>query len=287
MIKVIATDLDGTLFNSEHKLDKETYETIIKAQNMGIRIIIVTGRDYSSAMISLKEYDLKCDYILASGAEIRNSDNTILHRIPMNRLYFPEIKKRLEKACVDVKFCSDGIDYVIGNIDDVKETLLNEARLFYFAGGKDEEILNHYLFKEQMKRIQCFQNIEELMQSEIPIYKIFISSHKLSEIEKAKEVLEDIPDIAMAASFINNLELTNINAQKGIVLKQYIEELGYAMDEVMVLGDSMNDYSMLSMDFGMTVAMENGMDEIKKVSKYITKRNDDLGVVHAIEKFVF
>ena len=75
-----------------------------------------------------------------------------------------------------------------------------------------------------------------------------------------------------------------MEAQKGPVLKQYIESLGYSMEEVMVLGDSLNDYSMLSMDFGATVAMENAVPEIQKVAKYITKSNEEFGVAHAIRK---
>ena len=86
----------------------------------------------------------------------------------------------------------------------------------------------------------------------------------------------------MASSFKTNLEITAVEAQKGPVLKQYIESLGYTMDEVMVLGDSLNDYSMLSMDFGVTVAMENAMPEVKTVSKYITKSNEEFGVAYAI-----
>ena len=90
----------------------------------------------------------------------------------------------------------------------------------------------------------------------------------------------------MASSFENNLEITDINAQKGIVLKNYIESLGYTMDEVMVFGDSMNDYSMLSMDFGVTVAMGNGADKVKEVSKYITKSNTEDGVAYVIEELL-
>lgn len=45
------------------------------------------------------------------------------------------------------------------------------------------------------------------------------------------------------------------------------------MDEVMVFGDSLNDYSMLSMDFGATVAMENADSKLKRVAKYTTKSN--------------
>ena len=69
-----------------------------------------------------------------------------------------------------------------------------------------------------------------------------------------------------------------------IILKEYIESLGYTMDEVMVLGDSLNDYSMISMDFGATVAMENAVPEIKKAAKYITKSNNEFGVAYAIDQ---
>ena len=65
------------------------------------------------------------------------------------------------------------------------------------------------------------------------------------------------PKIAVASSFESNVEITDARAQKGPILKEYIESLGYTMDEVMVLGDSLNDYSMMSMDFGATVAMGN------------------------------
>ncbi|OTO77382.1 HAD hydrolase family protein, partial [Enterococcus sp. 12E11_DIV0728] len=90
-------------------------------------------------------------------------------------------------------------------------------------------------------------------------------------------------DIAVASSFDHNLEITNIDAQKGPVIQSYIEELGFTMDDVMVIGDSLNDYSMLSLDFGATVAMGNALKEIKDISQFITKSNEEQGVLHAIE----
>lgn len=56
--------------------------------------------------------------------------------------------------------------------------------------------------------------------------------------------------------------------------------------EVMVFGDSLNDYSMLSMDFGATVAMENADSKLKRVAKYTTKSNVNDGVAYAIEKLL-
>lgn len=77
-----------------------------------------------------------------------------------------------------------------------------------------------------------------------------------------------------------------MRAQKGPVLKEYIESLGYTMEEVMVFGDSLNDFSMLEMDFGATVAMENADPEVKAVAKYVTKSNTEHGVAYVIEKLL-
>ena len=106
----------------------------------------------------------------------------------------------------------------------------------------------------------------------------------VEQLEKLSDELRANPAVAVASSFIYNQEVTAVEAQKGPVLKEYIEALGYTMDEVMVLGDSLNDYSMISMDFGATVAMENAVPEIKKAAKYITKSNNEFGVAYAIDQ---
>ena len=92
--------------------------------------------------------------------------------------------------------------------------------------------------------------------------------------------------MAVASSHPKNLEVTDIRAQKGVVLKHFIESKGYSMDEVMVLGDSLNDLSMIRMNFGATVAVENAVKEVKEAACYLTKSNDENGVAYAIEKLM-
>ena len=118
------------------------------------------------------------------------------------------------------------------------------------------------------------------------MYKVFLFNGDLDMLDRIRRRLEENPDIAIASSFISNLEITDVKAQKGPVLKKYIESLGYNMDEVMVFGDSLNDLSMLSMDFGATVAMENAVPEVKRAAKYITKSNDENGVAYAIRELL-
>ena len=109
----------------------------------------------------------------------------------------------------------------------------------------------------------------------------------MEQLEKLSDELKENLAVAVASSFIYNQEITAVEAQKGPVLKEYIESLGYTMDEVMVLGDSLNDYSMISMDFGATVAMENAVPEIKRAAKYITKNNIPVYEAEWNEKFRF
>ena len=113
-----------------------------------------------------------------------------------------------------------------------------------------------------------------------------IRSNRMEVLKTIETLLKKEKTIAVASSFDSNLEITDVTAQKGPVLKAYIESLGYTMDEVMVLGDSLNDYSMLSMDFGMTVAMKNAHADLKKVAKYMTNSNAEDGVAAVINKVI-
>ena len=283
MIKVIASDLDGTLLNNDHEISKETLDAINLAKDNGIRFMISTGRSFKNTMEALKKHSLECDYIMASGAEIRDPKKKILKQVPMDQSVFEELYHRIKRFKVGVHFCSDICEYVIGTKEEVEEQLIEQTILFHRSGTRDE-IIHSPEFREMCKKSKRINEIKELKQ--YPIYKIFISSDNEQLVKAIDEAIADIPGIASASSFSNNLELTHIEAQKGIALKEYITELGYTMEEVMALGDSMNDYSMLSMDFGVTVAMKNAMEEVKKAAKYMTLTNEENGVAYAIHKLL-
>ena len=85
----------------------------------------------------------------------------------------------------------------------------------------------------------------------------------------------------MSSSFNDNIEITDINAQKGIILEKVITKMGIDKKDVMILGDSFNDYSMFEI-FEESVAMKNAIPEVKKIAKYITDTNDNQGVAKAI-----
>ena len=285
MIKVIASDMDGTLLNDAHEMAPQTVEAVRRACEQGIRFIITTARNLTQAMEQLGGHDLTCDYILASGAEVRDSNRQLVSRINMDLDLCEEVYEELKKWPVSVVFATDQYDYRVGTPEQVEESIVLQVQIFH-ANMTREEILKSPLYQRIRKNTRGILSVEELREAAVPVYKIFLFSADFAGLRKLEPVLSKNPRIAVASSFVDNLEITDVRAQKGPVLKSYIESLGYTMDEVLVLGDSMNDYSMLSMDFGATVAMGNAMPEVKKAAKYVTKTNEEAGVAYVINRLL-
>lgn len=285
MIKVIASDMDGTLLGDDHKIASQTLAAIHRACDAGIRFMIATGRNFRGAMEELKGVDLTCDYLVSSGAEVRNPRQEVVSRVAMSTDLCREIYDVLSKYPISIVFCTDDYDYQIGTYEEIEKSSLLHLKLF-FLNMEPEEIKNSEMFKRMKKTTKIVRNFQELCDEGVPIYKIFLFSDDRELLVRIEKDLGTNEKIAVASSFPTNLEITDIGAQKGPVLKAYIESLGYTMDEVMVFGDSMNDYSMLSMNFGATVAMENADPEIKNVVKYVTRSNEEFGVAYAIDELL-
>ena len=78
LIKVIASDMDGTLLNSQHDITEENVKAILKSKELGIHFIIATGRMYDSVKPFMDKYGIKCEYILMNGAEFRDENGEIV-----------------------------------------------------------------------------------------------------------------------------------------------------------------------------------------------------------------
>lgn len=285
MIKVIASDMDGTLLGDDHKPAPETLAAVKKACDTGIRFMIATGRNFPGAMAELKDAELVCDYIVGSGAEVRNPQQEVVVTHPISIELCRAIYEEIRDYPLSVTFCTDGYDYKIGTPEEIEESLMLQMQLF-FSNLPREELAKSETYRRIKKSTRSMSDMDELEAAGVPVYKLFLYSEDKAMLDEMNVRLQRNKDIAVASSFPTNLEITDVKAQKGPVLKEYIESLGYTMDEVMVLGDSLNDLSMISMDFGATVAMANADPEVKSAAKYITKSNTEFGVAYAIEELL-
>lgn len=285
MIKVIASDLDGTLLDEHHMLNQTTADAIRRAQEKGIRFMIATGRAFKQVEPITEAYDICCDYLVSSGAEVRTPEKEIVYSGHMKLDMCKEVYDVLKEYSVPYLFNTAEADYCIGTFEEMQEKVLHHIFAFNQTISI-EEIKESPAYKLMIEKTRVVASFEELEIENPKIIKIFIFTNELEVLAEIENRLADNTNIAVASSFANNLEITDSEAQKGPVLKRYIESLGYTMDEVMVFGDSMNDYSMLSMDFGATIAMENADEKLKAVAKYVTRSNVEDGVAYTIDKLL-
>lgn len=291
MIKVIASDLDGTLLNDRHEVSEVTRQAIARAEEAGILFVPATGRSYESAMAAIGKCDFSKAGLYASGAEVRDNAGRVISRVMMDYDMIERIYEYTLQYPVGVSFCSSQSDFAVGTQEEIRQLLIDMIRSFYMGRPEKiddhmEEVLQSEWFIRSMAKTVSISSVSCLREQQIPVYKAFIFSQDIPMLQKLNEKLVQIPGVVSASSFPTNLELTHERAQKGPVLKDYVISRGYTMDEVMVFGDSMNDYSMLSMDFGATIAVENAMEEVKEAAKYMTKSNEEDGVAYAIHEML-
>lgn len=280
MIKLIASDMDGTLLNNNHDIDKETVEAIRKAEEAGIIFAISTGREYESVKPILDKHNIKAQCILSNGAEYRDEEGNILDKVNINEESAKRVIDILEKNNLSARiFTNKGVFTTSTREEALKEVVYRTMSLNPdLTEDEAREISENLGF---FIGLQYIENINKFFEEGIEIRKFVAFNKDIDLIDKMKKVISEIEGLAISSSFIDNIEITDINAQKGIILEQVAVKMGIDREEVMILGDSFNDYSMFEI-FEETVAMENAIPEVKAVAKYITDTNDNLGVAKAI-----
>ena len=141
MIKVIASDMDGTLLGDDHRIAPETLAAVKRACDAGIRFMVATGRNFPGAMEELKGTDLTCDYVVSSGAEVRNPQQEVVKSTPISIDLCEEVYNTAKKYPVSVAFFTDRYDYRIGTKKEIEDGIIQQIRLFSMDRNTSEEIV--------------------------------------------------------------------------------------------------------------------------------------------------
>lgn len=282
MIKLIASDMDGTLLNDDHMISEGNLKAIRKAQEMGRHFTIVTGRDYGAVKSYLEECDLKCECILSNGAEYRDVNGNVIESVYMNKDSVKIVFDILNEAGLCIQLMTNNGSYV-SNKESDKKAIIDRFKLFNPKMNEEEvaEFVEKFHEERGMKYID---DVYDILESNVEILKIVTFDNDEKLIANLKDKLkESTNDLAVASTFSNDIEISDIKAQKGLILAKTIKKMGIDKSEVIVLGDSFNDYSMFT-EFENSYAMKNAIPEIKEIAKYITDSNNNDGVAKAIYK---
>lgn len=284
MIKLIASDMDGTLLNDHIEISDANAQAIKRAQNEGIHFVIATGRDYPGGYPMVKEKGIKCPFIGLNGAQYFDEDG--------KNIYNRGLEKKIVNQLLDIFAQHEVHDELMTNNGIYSKN--KEERLDILAGFLQD--INPDLTFEEAKQ-NALDRVEEMDVTFISDYHHVVEDDKLIILkmachsEKGESVLgplreqieAEVPNVAVTASSRKNLEINHVKAQKGTAVAEYAKKHDIKPDEVMTLGDNINDLSMLKWaKYG--TAMANGVPEAKEAANYETSSNVHNGVAEAISR---
>ena len=285
MIKLIASDMDGTLLNSDHKIPKENIELIKFAQKNGIQFVVATGRAYYEALPALNNENIKCDVISFNGGIIYDKNGNIINITPMKLkdLYYTiEILKSLE------------ISYQLYTKNTIYTNSIETDITAYIdlIRANGEEPNEQHLRQEAKNRLALghiteVDNIElYLNQQDNPAIKVIGISNDLEKLKHATELLSGNDNISVTSSGANNVEIMDKKATKGEALKIVADIHNINLKNAIAVGDNLNDQAMLDI-VEYSIAMKNGNKELQKTAKFITeKTNSEGGVADSVMKLL-
>lgn len=265
-IKLIAVDMDGTLLTTDQRITERTETAIRKAMDAGIEFILDTGRSDSECMAFYNQLPMHYS-IYANGAYIldfRTGDSLVSHSIPIEsarEIY--EIYARYET----IIFVQG--DHWVYASEDFNE----KCKVFpeYVIGKAPIEL--PYRFVPDMRQF--------LKERQDVIEKFHVSFFSHEKAEEAYEELRKLPfQVVWCGEYC--VEVTHKDADKGNALGVLAEKLGIRKEEVMAIGDSGNDASMLKYA-GTSVVVANASVDLKNSADMVVPSNNEDGVAFAIE----
>lgn len=266
-IKLIALDLDGTLFNHQKEVSLQNRLALQRARDKGAKVVITTGRPLNAIGNLLDDLDLvsEQDYsITFNGGLVQSNTGDILYKNELTRDDLWEIYSVLEPLGLPFDVLNDGIVYSLpcrGN-----HSLYHTANpLLTFVEVKTFDDIPQDIIYNKVVSV-CDAAFLDQQMTYLPE-----SFYEQYEVFKSRDIL---------------LEIMPKNVHKAAGLNLLCQHLGLTSKNVMAVGDEENDVAMLSWA-GLGVAMANGSTVAKSVADVVTKAtNEEDGVAEAIYRYV-
>ncbi|MDD6712085.1 MAG: Cof-type HAD-IIB family hydrolase [Sharpea porci] len=270
--KLIACDLDETLLNDDHLVPDNNIYWIQKARKEhNVRFVPATGRGYMQILPELKQlqlYKQPHEYTLSfnGGALTENSD---YHLLDWHGLAFEKMKEIFE----------------FGLKKDVCIHVYTSTTLYIYHLSESERTR---LASQKLDVIYPEEDRVDFLKDE-PIAKILFQNTDVPYLMSLEPQMKHITEGCCAVSYSSNryMEFNALGVDKGEGLKDLAERLSIPIEETIAVGDNYNDLSMLKVA-GLSVVAANGVDDVKKEADYVTKANNNEGVVaELIRKFIY
>lgn len=275
-IKLVALDLDGTLFDNSSHISERNLTAIRSITDKGIHVVISTGRPFEG---------IPFDQIKGTGINYAITANG-------SGIYEISTRKCLYENAMDEELVTPILNFL----------LTRDIHMDAFIGGKGytpvqcvetaqkltvPSSIKNYIITTRTRLDNILQFIHE---NQLKVQKMTLNFYPaadgtLIDRETVRKFLVSNPSITTVCGGYNNLEFTRADANKGVGLRKLAEILGVNPDATMAIGDTENDLAIIEAA-GIGVAMGNATDAVKAKADYVTTSNTEDGVAAAIEHFI-
>lgn len=265
--KLLVLDVDGTLLNDEREISKRTLAALLKVQQMGVRIVLASGKPTYGLMPLAKTLELGNygGFVLSyNGCQIIKAQNgEILFERRINPEMLPYLEKKARKNGFAIFTYHD--DTLITDSPD-NEYIKNEALLNNLKIIREDE------FSTAIDFAPC----KCMLVSDKEKALIGLEQHWEKRLAGTLDAFRSEPYF---------LEVVPCGVNKANTLGALLEHLGVTREEVIAVGDGVCDVTMLQLA-GMGVAMGHSQDSVKVCADYVTASNEEDGVALAVEKLI-
>jgi Cof subfamily protein (haloacid dehalogenase superfamily) len=274
-VRLIALDIDGTLLDEKSQLPAINRDAVAEAVSRGIEIALVTGRRYDFATPIARQFPCPLTMIVNNGALVKSSSGDTHF---MNLLPRDVAERVLDEAGPFRELASVCFNRPLSNQVIYERIDWNDpVRGVYFQRNRE------YLAEMSPLRA-CL--------TEDPIQVMFTGyANQVREVESFLTQLPFASDFSLAMTVYDKRDFGLVDViapgcSKGATLAEWVRRRGWSRDDVMAIGDNLNDIEMLQFA-GLPVVMGNGVPELKALGWPETLSNEQGGVAAAIELYAF
>ncbi len=259
MIKLIATDMDGTFLDDHNQFPKDFYNIFHKLKEKDIIFGAASGRQYYNLVERFHDIQEQMLFIAENGTYVVYKGKELYSQT----LKLEEAKKFVEMA---------------RNIEGVHIVLCGK-KAAYIENSAPEALV------EVNKYYARCELVDDLMHLEDEILKVSLLDFKGAEQNSATYFTQFKNDYQVTIGGYYWMDIMNPGANKGIAIKRVQELLNIQPDETMVFGDYLNDIEMMQSAY-YSFAMGNAHEKIKEIARFEAKTNNQAGVIETIKEHI-
>lgn len=260
--RLLVADIDGTLVNGRREITPPVREAVAAAQARGVRVCLATGRIWPSARQFVEGVGANPPVILCNGAIVYDfvPDELWVHT-PLPRQQAREVLR------------------IVRDHPAVQPHLYVDDRVYIPAMNETTAIYE----RKDTLRTEAVGDLADWLA--VDAMKILIIGDR-APLAAVAEQIDRLPyPVNHVFSQDDYLEILPPGVNKGTALQAMAERLGIAPDEVIAVGDNLNDLAMIRYA-GLGVAMANAPEGLRTRAAFIAPSNEDDGLWDVIERFI-